>query len=261
MRRQRHIPLSSCPVPSSTLSKFERGDTMISFDRLLDVLDVLGISLEELDLLLNGTNVSSHLFIMQEIDKIIVTQNFYMLPDLMNELKDNNFTYLAIGAQSIINPLNDLEQEKLLDYFYSLNFWFLSDLWMFGLTLKNFSVHEILYLVEEIVKQSALILCSSNYKFFLVRALCEVSKHLTYLNQKEYSEYVLQKIETKKLISATLHSSMFLQNLYNLTYGYWIEKFQNHDIGKTTMDDALNIFSKLEPEEISNYYRREFDSQ
>lgn len=74
IRNQKKMTLnyfSKLGISRSSISKFERGHSMMKFDTLLVALQELEISLEEFELFLNNYNISPSDTLINEIDKTI----------------------------------------------------------------------------------------------------------------------------------------------------------------------------------------------
>lgn len=257
LRRQKCLSLTdfeSVNISASTISKFERGDTMISFDKLLQSLDVLGTSLEEFELLLNGNNLSGPIFLVQEIDQAIMEKNSNKLLLLTEKCLRDGFSYIALCAKSSIQQLDDTEIEKMTNYFFSLEAWLSSDLWMLSIVLPSLEIHDSLHILDDLLQSEDGLLISSSYHYYFVRALCQSSHHLTSLGYKDYSMHILNHIKELKLINFSVPSFILLQFFYKLSFAFWVARFEDFTMGKEEIEKCLTIFSELGLDSLSNYF-------
>ena len=90
-------------LTKSGLSKFERGETSITFDKLLRILNRLSISIEEYDFYCNNSQLSDFDFLIQKVETAYVANNAILLKHLANiEFEKFNDTGLALHKLNAI---------------------------------------------------------------------------------------------------------------------------------------------------------------
>ncbi|MGY3736761.1 Rgg family transcriptional regulator [Lactococcus taiwanensis] len=259
LRNQKQLPLSdfSSIAPSkSTISKFERGETMMGFDKVLASLQIMGVSLEEFEFLLDGFTLDDAQFLMQEIEEAIIEQNNNRLQELYKIAKNSELQYIALTAKAYFSSLDEKEIESITDYFFSLEAWLTSDLWILSFTIRHLDIHDSLHILDKLIADKDSIVRSTTYSYYLVKVICNAALRLIKLGYKDYAKYLLDHIQNSSMINISTHNFMFLQNLYNLTIGCWIFNFQERSEGKNKIEKALRIFEETGNYNLSNYYKQ-----
>ena len=258
LRNQKHLSLSnfsSIALSKSTISKFERGETMMGFDKVLASLQIIGVSLEEFEFLLNGSTLDDSKFLMQEIEQAIIEQNIERLQELNIIAKNSSLDFIALTAKSGFSSLNEEEVEMITDYFFSLELWLVTDLWIFSLMIEQLDVHDSLHILDQLIIDKENLIRSTLHSHYLVKVICNGALHLIKLGYKDYAIHLLSQIRNSSMIQTSTHNFMFLQNLYNLALGYWIFSFQDRSSGKNDIEKSLRVFKEVGPPELFKYYK------
>lgn len=258
LRTQKNLSLSnfsSIALSKSTISKFERGETMMGFDKVLSSLQIIGVSLEEFEFLLNGSTLDDSKFLMQEIEKAIIEQSIEKLQKLNKIAKNVGLDFIALTAKSGYSSLNEEEVEKVTDYFFSIELWLVSDLWILSFMIEQLDVHDSLHILDQLIADKENLTRSALYSHYLVKVICNGAIHLIKLGYKDYAIHLLSQIRNCSMIQTSTHNFMFLKNLYNLTFGYWTFSFQNSSSGKYDIEKSLRVFKEVGTPELYKYYK------
>lgn len=258
LRNQKQLPLSnfSSIAPSkSTISKFERGDTMMGFDKVLASLQILGVSLDEFEFLLNGFTLDDSKYLMQEIELAIIERNISRLQELNSIAKDSGLQYIALTAKVYFTSLDEQEIELITDYFFSLDVWLISDLWILSFTITQLDIHDSLHILDKLIADKDNMMRSTTYGYYLVKVICDASLRLIKLGYKDYAKHLLDQIQNSSMIKISTHNFMFLRNLFDLTLGCWIFNFQERAKGKNMIEKSLRTFEEIGTSELADYYR------
>ncbi len=257
IREQKRIPLSkfsSLGISKSSLSRFERGESMMSFENIYFALQIMGISLEEFENVLNDYSPSEFDYFLEQIEEATTNLDNGRLLELQKSARESGYYYISLSAKSALQPLSESERETLTDYFYELYFWTYKELCILYLVLENLNTHDILHILDNFLIGDHKILNSRRYRSYLVQACCKAIIILSIRGYQDYSKHILSLMDNKKLVN-----SMFLRNVRNMTYGYWVYSFEDQVLGKSFMKNALDIFSSVSTPEIANYYQKQYE--
>ena len=136
---------SSGVLTKSGLSKFERGETSLTFDKLKRILNNLSISIEEYDFYCRNTQLSDFDFFIEKVESAYITNNSILLKHLSdieftkytetrNKIHKLNGIMVAILYENITNEqiLKEKYIQFLTDYLFTLEQWFYYDIVLFG---------------------------------------------------------------------------------------------------------------------------------
>ncbi|WP_339014769.1 helix-turn-helix domain-containing protein (plasmid) [Lactococcus garvieae] len=257
LREQHHLPLSSfssAGISKTALSNFERGESMMSFEKVVVALQIMGVSLEEFEHFLNGYSLSDSDFLLEEIEKETVSQNFTKLKMLYTKARSQGYPYLALAAKSSWSALDEEETEKLVDLLYETEVWGYKEICVCYLTINNFSTRDILTIIDSFLVPGQELFNSLKYRGYLVQVCCRAVTTLSSRGYKEYAEHILNRIDAYSLVH-----TMFHRNLRNITKGYWIYCFVDAEEGKAMMSKGIQIFKDISTPEVAGYYQSRYE--
>ncbi|AYG00414.1 Rgg/GadR/MutR family transcriptional regulator [Lactococcus allomyrinae] len=257
LRQQKKLSVShfeSIGISKATLAKFERGESMMGFDRVVLALQELSISLEEYEQILNNYTNSDQ----DELIERVIVADLYSdkneLLKLINELEQSGHSFLTLAAKSTLFSLNDIESEQIIDYLFSISIWGYMELSIFYLFLPNLSARETQLLINSFLIEKHPLLSSSKHRNKLLQI---AYKSVILFSSRGYidsAKYVINCIDNYHL-----EHDMFNQNLRNLSVGYWNFCFKNTSEGKLQIQKAIDIFNSLNLSEVSKYYQNMLD--
>lgn len=257
IREQKRISLSklsSLGISKSSISRFERGESAISFESVYFSLQLMGVSLEDFETVLNDYSPNEFDYLMEEIEKATINIDKKRLEDLYKLAHEKNLLYISLSAKSKIEVLNELEVEILTDYFFELFFWTYKELCILYLVMENLNTHDILHIVDNFLFENNEILKSGKARSYLVKACCKAVLILSKRGYYDYSKHILNQIDKTKIVD-----SMFLRNLRNLTYGYWVYSFEDSNHGLSLINSSLDIIASVGTPELLNYFKSQYN--
>lgn len=257
IREQKRIPLSrfsSVGISKSSISRFERGESMMSFENIFFSLQIMGISLEEFENILNDYSPNEFDYLLEQIEESTTNLDNNRLFELYRLAQEKGYYYISLSAKSGIQKLSESEKEMLTEYFYELYFWTYKELCILYLVMENMNTHDILHILDIFLIDDHKLVKSRRYRSYLVQACCKAADVLALRGYYDYSKHIINQIDDKQLVN-----SMFLRNVRNMTYGYWVYSFENPEKGKILMKNALDIFDSVSTPEIANYYQKQYE--
>lgn len=254
LRKQRKFRLAhftNIGISTATLSKFENGKAMIRLDKLILALDEMSISLSDYENFINNFESFKNCSFIQEIIIASMSNDHSMLEKWYLEAFQAKETAFSIAIKSINHKLNSDELEWIYSYFDELTLWRKVDLYSLYLTIEYFNSRQILYLVESFLEDSKMSMINSNdYKIEFVHIACRAILFLSFSGHKRVAQHILECIK-----SDDFPHTMYTQNLYHFTKGYWLATFFDFNKGSEIMNEAKFIFKKLCSSETLKYFQ------
>lgn len=151
-------------LTKSGLSKFERGEISITFDKLLKILNNLSISLEEFEFYCRGADLSDFDLLVRKVQSAYVSNNSLLLKHL-SKTETTKFTVTKINKFRLNGIMiailyEDLTQKTILfpddlqvliDYLFGLEHWFYYDVVLFGNSITKLPHNLIQSIYREMI--------------------------------------------------------------------------------------------------------------
>ena len=258
IREQKHISLSdfsSIGISKATLSRFERAETMMNFEKVVQALQLMGIGLEEYEYLLNDYAPNESEYLLKEIETAFLKQDKKELNNLHKIALEAGYPYISLAAKSSYTELSPENIDTITDYLYDIKVWGQIELYVFYFTMNKLNIRDILYILDLfLLEKKHKIFNSVKYLEIFVCACCRAIALLASKGYQEYSAHILNRVEALDLVQ-----SMFLRNLLNLSKGFWTYRFKDEKAGNQVMLQALEIFHLIGNQEIAGYYQQQYD--
>lgn len=254
LRKQRGFKLTSFEhlgISPAALCKFEKGVSLIKFDRLILALEELSITLSEYEKCLNDYELDGHELLIQKLIIAIITEDFKKIVEVYSKAKEIREQYLALAIKSVYSTLTQEEKEELVEYFERIKFWRYTDLYTFYLSLSWLELSEISFIIEGLFTVNTEVFNSLEHRNRVTLILC-------YTVMRYISKGYVSKAEIllSKVLCENYKHTMFTKNVVNFVKGFWESEFGKKEQGIQLMKGALNNFDSLSFPGMSNYYRR-----
>lgn len=257
LRKQRGFKLTSfndVGVSAASLCKFERGLSLLKFDKLLLVLSKLSVTLGEYEKCLNNYDLDRHEVLIQNIIISLVSKNTDSLLTFHKEAIDLQENYLALAIKAKYTKLNFEEREELRNFFEEIFFWRYTDLYTLYLSLDLLESSEILFILENIFISNTEVFNSLEHRTRVTHVICRSTMILISKGRSKEAQYLLSYMQYEDY-----KHTMFTKNLVNFVMGFWEKQFGEKNKGEVLMRKALNTFDSLSYPEISDYYRKLYE--
>lgn len=254
LRKQRGFKLADFKhlgVSPAALCKFERGISLLKFDKLILVLEELSVTLSEYENFLNNYCLDVHEFLIQEIIEIMISNKLDKLPNAYEQALNLKEKYLALAIKSKYSELSLEEQETLIDYFEQINLWRYTDLYTLYLSLDWLKISQISFFIEDFLLTHSNVLNSVKHRERVTHIVCHASIIFISKNQTKLSQNLL-----KHLLDKDYEHTMFTKNAVNFVTGSWEIKFGEKEKGIELINKSFHFFDLLGYTEVSNYYKR-----
>ena len=239
----------------SQLSKFESGQTMLSADKMLEVIEGINLTFSEFGFALRDYKPTQHQLLMNKISKLSAENDKQSLLKLLDKYKESQLLYDKLNTLVIKNAIHlidrdftlSLDDSKFLsNYLFDIEDWTAYEIHLFGNTMPFLSDTDLLFLGKELVSRSEI------YSPLLDLISELVERRLTthfnfFVNQLRM---ILDVFDTFEII---------LLNFLVLVYSYLIENSVNLEeveqyILKVSEIEQLGL-SKILEQRLSQYLR------
>lgn len=255
-------------LSESQLSKFERGETEISFDKMIGILSNLNMTAEEL--FLHSPEYLDNNFenILRKIRLFYSENNIAKLKSLYkNELfkyQESKLIFHKLNSICIKGFLLNLnvvdynissaENNFLTNYLFSVEVWSKYEVLLFSNSISFLSTESIIILTKEMTKSKVFHKNHDSYNRILIQVLINASIVLMekdYLKEVNFLLKMIDDIITDETFLYEKNVLLFLRGMYQFNTG-------NTDAAIIKMKQAIEIFEKLDSISIAENYNNYF---
>lgn len=257
LRKQRGFKLTSFKhvgVSPASLCKFERGISLLKFDKLLLVLSELSITLAEYEKCLCNYDLDTHEELMQRTIISILSNDMQELIRVCEEANTLKEEGLALAIKGVYTQLTVKEKEFLSEYFERIIFWRYTDLYALYLSLDLLEVPQLVFLIEDFFASHREVFNSLEHRIRTTHVVCRATIFLISKGYKERSYQLLSYLQEKDY-----KHTMFTKNLNNFVNGVWEIKFGKNEKGVLLVTTSLDNFDLLSFPGMSKYYVRLYE--
>lgn len=254
IRKQSGLSLtafSSIGIGKTTLSDFERGKTMMRFDKVVMGLQFMGISLEEFEHLLNHYLISDPLVILNSAESALIFENKEELRCLAELAKKSNHTQIHFALKILLGEAGDFEREELTEFLYTATSWTYKEMFIFHTLIDQIPPRDTLNILKEFKKSFRGIYRSTEYRRGLALVLFRAITVLSYYGYKKEAGEIILSIEEHQLAY-----SMFLRNLFYGTKAYWVYCFEDKGKGQEMAQKFMTIQELAGVPEVTAFYKK-----
>ena len=250
----------------SQLSKFESGQTMLSADKMLEVIEGINLTFSEFGFALRDYKPTQHQLLMNKISKLSAENDKQSLLKLLDKYKESQLLYDKLNTLVIKNAIHlidrdftlSLDDSKFLsNYLFDIEDWTAYEIHLFGNTMPFLSDTDLLFLGKELVSRSE-----------IYSHLLDFRKALKYTYLNLISELVERRLTThfnffvnqlRMILDVFDTFEIILLNFLVLVYSYLIENSVNLEeveqyILKVSEIEQLGL-SKILEQRLSQYLR------
>lgn len=250
----------------SQLSKFESGQTMLSADKMLEVIEGINLTFSEFGFALRDYKPTQHQLLMNKISKLSAENDKQSLLKLLDKYKESQLLYDKLNTLVIKNAIHlidrdftlSLDDSKFLsNYLFDIEDWTAYEIHLFGNTMPFLSDTDLLFLGKELVSRSE-----------IYSPLLDFRKALKYIYLNLISELVERRLTThfnffvnqlRMILDVFDTFEIILLNFLVLVYSYLIENSVNLEeveqyILKVSEIEQLGL-SKILEQRLSQYLR------
>lgn len=254
IRKQSGLSLtafSMVDIGKTTLSDFERGETMMSFDKVVMGLQFMGVSLGEFEHLLNHYAMSNPLVILNSAEVALISEDIEELRCLAELAKKSNHTQIHFALKILLGEAGDFEIEELTEFLYTATSWTYKEMFIFHTLIDQIPPKNTLNILKELKKSAQGMYHSPEYRRGLALVLFRAITTLSYYGYKKEAGEIILSVEEHQLAY-----SMFLRNLFYGTKAYWVYCFEDKGKGQEMAQKFMQIQELAGIPEVTAFYKK-----
>lgn len=247
----------------SQLSKFERGESNLSVQYFVQLLDRINITLEEYNFLMSDYEPNSLNQLVTGIKEGYTNRDFEKLQNLgekefkkwkISGNENNRYNYIMISVMR--DELNDSmktqasEVEPLVDYLFSIEDWTYYEIVLFGNSMSAMPIQTTIVLSEELFYKTKTFHNNEKHLKLIIHSLLNAS--LSCL----LSDEIAKSLQFQKYISELINVETYLyeKNLLMYLHGLYLLKTNNISEGVKKVETALEICRVLNSQKLADSY-------
>lgn len=246
---------STVGIGKATLSSFEHGTSMMSFEKVNAGLELMKVSLSEFEDILNDYEMSDTQSIFQKVEKALLSENKVCLQSLAKEAIQRGWVHIGFAINILAGEIRLFELEELKELLYTADIWNEKEMFVLYSIIDHIGPRDVINILKNFKTRAKRTYNSLKHRRILALILFKASKTLSYYGYKKEAAEIIRDIETHNIAS-----SMFLKNLFYGIKGYWVYCFENKKRGYDMEMKFLEIQELVGPEDVTQYYRKMFDN-
>ncbi len=253
LREEREIALPNFKdiVSSSTLSRFENGERMLKFDEADEILQRLGVSLQEYSYFLNEGKNEIFLEAFEEIDNAFYREDKKRLKEIFEEnIKYPESRLIALSAKACYSTLLPEEQEEVGDYLIKIEHWGAKELWIFTDTIDQLTDEMIRSLLNDFLVRTNFYREIPDYNRLIIQAAINGASIAIKRGNQELSVFIINNVE-KNLYEM----DEYARTLLKFIRGYWFCTFDDKEYGEKLIQESFTVWKILNCQTLLSKYQ------
>lgn len=251
------------------LSKFERGVSEITINKLLVILDKLNITIEEFF-------HAEQEFELSEFEQLIVTMKEHYIKndagriiELRNEqlekYSQKNVKFFELNAIMLSALLKDLKnektkepemEEKLIDHLLEVDIWCHYEIVLFANSISLFNTNTLVTLTNEMISNTKYYQEIKKHRVITIQTLINVILTLLENGETEQSKIFQDKLTELLEMDQYL---LYERNVSIYLTGFYLYKTGQKEDGLKSMQQAISTFKDLKIDQLAQNFQSHYD--
>lgn len=250
-------------ISKSQISRFERGESEISFSKIVVLLDSLNVSLGEyVSLFPKKSSIEKIKEEMSQVKSLAKSQDITSLRKKAKLLNQNSpeEIFTNILMKSIMHSVDEniypsqQEIEYLTDYLFKIEFWTYYEIILLGNSIRFINLNTSFLLTKELLNSGSKYHSDSPYnKKMIIQLSLNCAIACIDANELKHANFLIKCIEG----FITKEFYFFEKSILLYVKGY-SEYRANKTDGMGKMNDALKVFEILDTNGIYKIYNEHF---
>lgn len=245
-------------IAKSTLSNFENGKSMLSFDRLDFALQKMNVSPLDYSLMINNGEQDSYTSVFAEIEQAYYQRNIKQLQEIYQE--NSNGTkeqkLLAYSAKGLYQHLPADEIGEIEDYLKGIQFWGLFELSLLANIGDKLSDTQISYILDDLLFNKIYYENDLYYRVLIYRFLYKVILHYIDSGNQNKAKEVLDISQ-----SYFMPGDVMSRVIINYAESFYIYFYIDEEKGKNQLLDTLKFLKKIGAEDFRKTLKMQYDKR
>lgn len=247
------------------LSKFERGVSDLTINKLLVILDRLNITIEEFFHAEKEFELSEfeqlimdmkEYYIQREIDKILALRD-----EQLKKYEERNIKFFELNAIMLSALIKDLDSDqyeederkaKLIDHLMEVDLWCHYEIVLFANSLPLFTIESLVMLTNEMINNTQYYRVIGKHRTTIIQTLTNVILVLLEkgetVHSKKFHDILEELLETDQYLLYEKNVSKYLAGFYHYVTG-------DEDRGAQLMEESIHTFDILDRKQLADNFR------
>ena len=245
-------------IAKSTLSNFENGKSMLSFDRLDFALQKMNVSPSDYSLMINNGEQDSYISTFDEIEQSYYQRDIKHLQEIYqgNKKGSKEQKLVAYSAKGLYQHLLPEEIDELEDYLKGVQFWGLFELSILaniGDKLNDTLIDNVL---KDFLYNKAYYENDLYYRVLIYRFLYKVILNYVDIGEKEKAQEILE-ISEQFFMPGDVMSRVIINYAQSFYCYYYIDEKK----GKNQLQDTLRFLKRIGAIDFRNTLKMQYDKR
>lgn len=266
IRKSKQVSINSIAdehLSKSQISRFERGESEISYIRLINILDKLHITLDEFLILHDSDNKNKVSFahLVHYIRKEYSQQNVNNIKSLLTDSTTHHLnSFEQTMVKSIIYTLDEnvspseSDLEDLTDYLFKVENWGYYEIILLANCIRTIQYNTAFLLTKEMLKNYIYSTLNKTNKRLVTQLA--INCLIVSIDKKFFQNCTFLIEEIRKLLKNELN--YYEQTVFLYATGYFEFEMENQS-GVEKMQQALKVFGILGENNIKSQYQKHYN--
>lgn len=255
LRNQKHLGLSyfqKLGIPSANLSRFERGKSMMNFERVDSMLQEMNVSLAEYELMLNNFIPNFQEAFLEEVEDADFNDDFEKLKTLYDEAYESGYSLLALAVKARFEHLNPKEITIITSHLNKIERWGYFELSLTYFIMDSLQTEDIISILIILNDKSRNYFGLLKYRRRILQITYRSLFVLASRGEKELSFNILEQTNQRdrKMID------FYIETLHNLSVSVFVYCFEDKEKGRFEINTNLDLMSTLGTPQLKKFYKR-----
>ncbi|MEY8538885.1 Rgg/GadR/MutR family transcriptional regulator [Lactococcus muris] len=254
-RNQKNLGLSyfsKLGVNRANLSRFERGQSMMSFERVELMLEEMQVPLAEYELIVNNFTPNFQEIFLLELEEADFSQDIDKIQSLYTESQREGKYLLSLAAKTRLKNISLSEVKEVEDYLCNVEEWGYFELTLFYFVSDYMDISQLESLLADFDERCEKYCRLLKYR----RRLFQIAYHSAAIfasnGEREKAENILEI--TKKYRGMGV--DLYVEVLRHLAMGIIIFNFEDKDLGDKQINYALDVLENFGGLKLKKFYQR-----
>lgn len=257
LRSQKNYSLSTLEllsgVSKATISQFENGKSLVSFDKLEALLECMNLTILDYSLLVNNGIPEYFIVQFQEITTAFFAKDTQKLKEIYekNLEYDEETTYLiAISAKATFTTLSHEEKKEVETLLSKSPLWGLYEFYILIHTIDQLSVDLVWELIQNFFNEPRMFVYLKQlreYRALLINVLIKAIPNFIEHGNENASSYTLDC-----LYSLFIESDLTSKVFWHLLKGCHTYIFESKERGEIVIEECLAWMTRIGARKLSN---------
>jgi Rgg/GadR/MutR family transcriptional activator len=241
-------------ISQASLSKFENGESLLHYDKLMSALRMIHVEETEYSLMVNDFKYDDFEVIMKEVISFYHLNDINGIQKRFAESTKVGQRRIALACSAILNgKLTVDEVDELREKFFTMTTWTYFNLQVLSLTIDQFEEKLALSFMKDFWRKNFHYRNRTRYRVLIVQSGHKLAESLIKKSKMLHSKVLLDHLED--LIQEEDLLSKICQKFER---GYHEFRFSSPENGIHSMSLAVKLLAFLDYHELHQYYEKRY---